>query len=137
MAEMEGLEAEDRETLERGIRAFNSGDFYEAHDHFEALWGEDVWKGFVQAAVALHHHSVENPAGVKGLPENVHRILDAYRPFYVGLDIERFLKEFDAFFEAVRRGEDPDIANAPKIRTLDDSAETDRPDREPDRHGPE
>lgn len=124
---MAQLSQDEAELLGNGIRAFNAGEFYEAHDHFEALWGEDVWKGFVQAAVALHHYAVENPKGVMGLPENVHRILDAYRPTYAGLDIDRFVDEFDAFFEAVGRGENPPMENAPRIRSLDASDEADRP----------
>lgn len=135
MAQMEGLSEEDRRMMTDGIRAFNDGDFYGAHDHFEALWGEDVWKGLVQAAVALHHYDAENPEGFKGLPENVHRILDAYRPHYLGMDIERFVREFDGFFELVARGGNPSTKQAPKIRLLEADDARDRGRREGhDRH---
>ena len=98
------LPADEQATFRHGVAAFNAGDYYAAHDDFEALWGEDFWKGLVQAAVALHHHQVGNPRGIIGLPGNVRRLLDPYRPAYMGLDVARFLADFTAFFDAVDAG---------------------------------
>lgn len=114
---MAETEAEDEEVLlEEAVATFNGGDYYAAHDLFEALWGEDFYKGLVQAAVALHHYSVGNLTGLVGLPENVDRILSDYTPAYAGLDVERFLSAFRAFFTAVQEGRRPAMADAPKLR---------------------
>jgi uncharacterized protein len=106
---------EDEAEFAAGVAAFNRGDHYRAHDHFEALWGEDFWKGLIHAAVALHHHRARNPAGIRGLPENVPRLLAPYRPAYAGIDVERFLLDFDAYFARIGRGEDPPLAAAPRL----------------------
>jgi predicted metal-dependent hydrolase len=98
-----------------GVTAFNTGDHYQAHDHFEALWGEDFWKGLVQAAVALHHHRARNPKGIQGLPENVNRILHPYLPQYAGIDTERLLQEFNEYFQRIENGEDPPLEQAPRL----------------------
>ena len=97
-----GLDPDEEATLRGAVAAFNRGDFYAAHDLFETLWGEPVWKGLVQAAVALHHHTVGNPKGWAGLPENAERLLTPYRAGHAGLDIGRFVDDFQAFFQAVR-----------------------------------
>ncbi len=106
---------EDLDAYRAGVAAFNGGDHYRAHDHFEALWGEDFWKGLVQAAVALHHHRSRNPKGIEGLPGNVARILGPYRPHYAGIDVDRFLTAFHAYFQRVESGEDPPLDEAPRL----------------------
>lgn len=67
--------------LARGIALFNQSEFFEAH---EAL--EDVWRaapaeqkiflqGLVQAAVAFHHFSTGNRAGMRSVMERALRNL--------------------------------------------------------------
>ncbi len=109
------LDDDERAHLEAGAHAFDTGDYYAAHDHFEALWGEPFWKGLVQAAVALHHYQVGNLAGIRGLPENVSRLLAPYRPRRYGIDVHRFLSEFEAFFAEVAAGRRPAPEDAPRL----------------------
>lgn len=113
------LDDEEQTHFDAGLHAFNTGDFYDAHDHFEALWGEDFWKGLVQASVALHHHRIGNAKGLEGLPENVVRILDAYRPNHMGLDIDRFLDDFRTYVDAVAPGQDPGPHAPPRLHAVD------------------
>jgi uncharacterized protein len=56
--------------LEEGLRAFNEGRFYDAHEIWEDLWRAtpDVatrrfYQGLIQAAVGLHHLSQGNRIG--------------------------------------------------------------------------
>ena len=118
-------EEEDIDQYHKGIATFNAGDHYKAHDHFEALWGEDFWKGLVQAAVALHHYQARNPKGIEGLPENVDRILKPYRPHYAGIDVERFLSEFNHYFHQIQTGNAPPLEQAPRLHSTSPDHPTD------------
>jgi uncharacterized protein len=63
------------EGYRRGIRLFNLGEFYDAHEVWEDVWRESsgmekkFLQGLIQAAVALHHHSTGNLVGACSLME--------------------------------------------------------------------
>jgi predicted metal-dependent hydrolase len=85
-----------------GIRHFNACDYYESHESWEELWTEyrgearKFYQGLIQAAVALYHFGNGNVRGARKLHASVHGYLDPYLPRYLGLDLEKFLREFDA-----------------------------------------
>lgn len=110
------LEPEEQETFNEAIAAFNSGDYYRAHDLFESLWGEELFRALVQASVALHHYSVGNLAGVAGLPGRVRQVIAPYLPSRFGLDLARFAREFEEFMRKVQAGEEPEMEKAPRLR---------------------
>ena len=53
----------------RGIREFNEGKFFEAHDSFEEIWqgyrepDREFLQGLIQAAVGLYHLEHRNLRG--------------------------------------------------------------------------
>jgi hypothetical protein len=55
-----------------GVRFFNDGDFFEAHEVWEGLWLETsgperrFYQGLIQAAVALYHFGNGNLRGASG-----------------------------------------------------------------------
>lgn len=110
------LAPDEAALLRDAVELFNTGGEYESHDLFEALWGPDIFKGFVQAAVALHHHRVGNAAGLAGLPQNVERILLAQPPDAYGLDVHGFARELVAFLSRHEPG--TGYEHAPRIRWL-------------------
>ena len=82
----------------RGIEYFNECDFFEAHEVWEELWADyqgpsrKFYQGLIQAAVCLHHFGNGNIRGARKLYESCRtRYLDAYRPWYLGIDMEQFL----------------------------------------------
>jgi hypothetical protein len=57
-----------------GLRQYNAGCFYEAHETWETLWrslpmgnNRQALQGLIQTAVALHHWQQGNPVGAKNL----------------------------------------------------------------------
>lgn len=116
MPRPEPLEEDEEVAFRAAADAFNRGEYYAAHDAFEALWGEDFWKGLVMASVALHHWSVGNVKGIDGLPEKVDEILSEHTPAYHGMDVAGFLETFQAFIGEVQAGNDPDAERVPRIR---------------------
>ena len=97
--------------LAKGIELFNSGEYEEAHEEFEALWlstqgpDSDFYKGLVQAAIALHHFRGGNLEGAVKLYGGHRRYLAPYLPAHLGIDVAGFLLEMQATLSpAARRG---------------------------------
>jgi uncharacterized protein len=84
-----------------GIECFNRREYFESHEVWESLWIKErgasklVYKGLIQAAVALHHINRGNRAGAKTLLARSHSYLEFYRPKHQGLDLEEFLTRLD------------------------------------------
>jgi predicted metal-dependent hydrolase len=91
----------------KGVAYFNACEFFEAHEVWEELWKNysgDLrlfYKGLIQAAVALHHFGNGNIRGARKVYGSSRNYLAQYRPTCVGLDLEKFLGEFDACFAEV------------------------------------
>jgi predicted metal-dependent hydrolase len=91
----------------RGIAYFNACEFFEAHETWEELWKEysgDLrlfYKGLIQAAVALHHFGNGNIRGARKVYFSSRGYLNEYRPFCCGLNLDKFLGQFDACFAKV------------------------------------
>lgn len=73
----------DRETYSHGIRLFNEGKFFDAHEVLEDVWRaapaeqKQFLQGLIQLAVALHHHSRGNTIGALSLLKRAARNLAA------------------------------------------------------------
>lgn len=91
----------------QGIEYFNVCDFFESHEAWEELWTEyqgpsrKFLQGLIQAAVALHHFGNGNIRGARKLHGSCQSYLETYRPHHMGLDLEKFLREFNACFAEV------------------------------------
>jgi predicted metal-dependent hydrolase len=88
-----------------GIRLFNEEDFFECHEVLEELWSETLgrekkfYQGLIQAAVALFHFGNENLGGARKLYQASREKLDPFRPFFQGLDVDKFLAEMKFCFQ--------------------------------------
>lgn len=91
----------------QGIVYFNECDFFESHEVWEELWTDyqgpsrKFYQGLIQAAVALHHFGNGNIRGARKLYHSTRSYLEPYRPHHMGLDLEKFLQEFEQCFAAV------------------------------------
>jgi uncharacterized protein len=91
----------------RGIAYFNACEFFEAHEVWEELWKNYsghlrlFYKGLIQAAVALHHFGNGNIRGARKVYGTSRNYLEQYGPSCAGLDVNKFLREFDACFAEV------------------------------------
>lgn len=106
-----------------GISHFNVCDFYESHEVWEALWTDyqgpsrKFYQGLIQAAVALHHFGNGNIRGARKLYHTTRSYLEPYRPVHMGLDLEKFLQEFEQCFAAVIASQEdfPEIEIEPDL----------------------
>lgn len=91
-----------REYLE-GIRHFNAGRYYDAHEIWEEIWlrSTDAEKLFyqmlIQAAVGLYHIERGNRHGAQSLYERVCEKLQKLPDVFMSLDVAEFARQFDAF----------------------------------------
>ena len=82
----------------KGIRFFNRGDFFEAHDVWEELWMQCeeserlFYQGLIQAAVSLLHFENGNHIGARKLCRSSGEKLSLYGPRFQGLDILPFIE---------------------------------------------
>ncbi len=96
-----------------GIKFFNDCEFFEAHEAWEELWTESrglerkYYQGLIQAAVALHHFGNGNLRGAKKVYQTSRGHLDPYAPTYEGLDLEKFLDQYQRCFAEVLAGDEP------------------------------
>jgi uncharacterized protein len=116
--------AEDYDPLYlEGIAYFNACEFFEAHEVWEDLWKNysgDLrlfYKGLIQAAVALHHFGNGNIRGARKVYRSSRAYLEPYGPTCVGMNVQRFLAEFDSCFAevAASREEYPHIDINPEL----------------------
>ncbi|MFO0868054.1 MAG: DUF309 domain-containing protein [Pirellulales bacterium] len=82
-----------------GVRHFNDCEFFEAHEAWEELWTEyqgpsrKFYQGLIQVAVCLHHFGNGNTRGAVKLYHTSRGYLEAYRPHYEGVDVDKLLDE--------------------------------------------
>ena len=107
----------------KGVAYFNACEFFEAHEVWEELWknysGEMrlFYKGLIQAAVALHHFGNGNIRGARKLYHSTRSYLEPYRPWHEGIDLERFLGQFEQCFAKVLASQEefPEIDIEPDL----------------------
>ena len=118
-----------REYLE-GIRAFNSGGYFDAHEIWEEIWlrssGEAklFYQTLIQAAVGLHHYGRGNMRGARGMHKNVMEKLDRLPGVFMSLDLADFRRAFVSFFADLEREQEPSGEQQPPlIHLLKDEVE--------------
>ena len=94
--------AENQHYLE-GIRLFNAGEYWHAHEQWEICWLESsetesvFYKGIIQAAAALVHWKKANPRGLRRNWEKSRPKLAALPPQMGGLDLHALIADMDRF----------------------------------------
>jgi len=85
--------------LAPGTFLFNAGLFFECHEYLEDIWRasegteRDFYHGIIQAAAAFYHFEKGNLHGTATLLAKAVRKLEAYRPAFLGVDVERLVAD--------------------------------------------
>jgi predicted metal-dependent hydrolase len=93
--------------LEEFAAAFNAGSFWESHEILEGAWrstGSDFYQGLILFASAYVHVRRANPHGIRAQLAKAVARLSAYRPSYLGVDVDALLDAADAAVRAVDVG---------------------------------
>ena len=112
---MRRVDAEERQRLmEAGRGAFNRGEFYDAHEHWEDVWNEADdpdrrWiQGLIQVATGLHKVSGDKRGPARTLLEKaLAKLADAPAAFS-GYDVATLKREAEEALATLVRGQLPD-----------------------------
>jgi len=116
------MDSQEKNRLYRtGLEAFNSGHFFEAHEHWEEVWLETphpdkmFFQGLIQVAAAFHHYSRANLPGTRNLLQSGLLKLDAFPEIHGGLEIEPLRAAVRRWLAAIDAGEIPESLHPPQI----------------------
>jgi hypothetical protein len=90
-----------RDLLREGIRLFNEGYFFEAHEVWEEAWREETGatkrflQGLIQVAAGFHHRSTGNVNGAAALFRKARAKFKGYPSPYLGVDAVDLLHQVD------------------------------------------
>ena len=108
--------------LVEGLRCYEGGEFFLAHEHWEGVWltCAEPEKTFLQALIqitaAFHHLQRKNFAGSASLLRAALRRLDAFPAAFGGIEVEELRANVNAWLLALDR-EDPSLRPPiPQIR---------------------
>jgi hypothetical protein len=99
------------ESLGPGIKYFNEGRFFEAHEEWERLWlaesgaHKTFLQGLIQLAAALHHHARGNPSGAEALFAAAIAKLEQFPGDYQGLALAELRSGAGEWLLALRSGD--------------------------------
>lgn len=91
-----------------GIRLFNEGKYYPAHDHLELAWrdvpGEEglLYKAVLQVGIAYYHIRRGNTRGALKMFRRARRNLDRLPEVLLGIDLAQLQKDANRIEEQTR-----------------------------------
>jgi predicted metal-dependent hydrolase len=100
----------------RGVRLFNSGLYWEAHEAWEQEWVPDrrgpdsgFYKGLIQVAAGCLHYQRHNRRGAVNKWRSGAGYLRPYLPVHGGLRLSPLVTAVDGFLEAMSAGGWPEL----------------------------
>jgi predicted metal-dependent hydrolase len=96
--------------LERFVRLFNAGEYWESHEELEGAWrvGRSAfYHGLILYASAFVHVTRGNAHGVWAQLAKADALLRPYRPAYLGMDVDLLFAAGRAARNALQAGERP------------------------------
>ncbi|MDB3868783.1 DUF309 domain-containing protein [Candidatus Marinimicrobia bacterium] len=81
--------------FDKGLRAFNKREFYDAHEYWEEIWTEyrlpdaKFIQGLIQLTVGFYHLTNQNLNGARGLFGKCQKKFDDYNGLHRGLSVEK------------------------------------------------
>jgi len=121
------MDSQDKDRLFRkGLEDFNSGRFYEAHEHWEEVWLETLdpekifLQGLIQVAAAFHHYSRANRQGTQNLLQAGLIKIERFPHVHRGLAVEPLRVTVRRWLAELEGGEDPAKEEIPRIECCDD-----------------
>jgi len=116
------LNSKERDRLYlKGLEAFNTGRFYEAHELWEEVWLETpnpdkkFLQGLIQVAAAFHHFSRANLRGTRNLLRAGLLKLDCFPEVHGGLEIAPLCEAVRGWLAGLAAEESLDGSRIPRI----------------------
>ena len=90
-----------------GIKLFNDGNYFEAHDYFEEMWADnrtekkDFFQGLVQISVGTYHFSSENFEGALSQYSRGLEKLEKYPDDFENINLLKFRQDLKYFLKEI------------------------------------
>ena len=110
------------QALAEGLRCYWNGQFFEAHEHWEAVWltcaepDKTFLQALIQVTAAFHHLRRANPAGTKALLRAALGRLERYPTNYGGVAVETLRSSIRDWLGALEDGSRMPELSFPNIR---------------------
>lgn len=97
--------------LAEGLRCYRNQEFFEAHEHWEAVWlrctepEKTFLQALIQTTAAFHHFQRKNLAGTASLLRSALRRLESGPPEYGGVAAEQLRQSIRAWLRALEQEE--------------------------------
>jgi len=110
--------------LLEGVRLFNAGRWFEAHEVLERAWLDEptplrrLYQGILQVGVGLHHARRGNLPGALSLLDRGMALLAPFEPTRLGVDVDRLVHDAAAARRALAAPgglESYDWRSAPRV----------------------
>ena len=79
--------------LAEGLRCYRAGEFFAAHEHWEAVWlhapepEKTLLQALIQLAAAFHHHRRHNLSGARSMLQAALKRLAPYPASFQGISV--------------------------------------------------
>jgi predicted metal-dependent hydrolase len=99
--------------LAEGLRRYEAGEFFAAHEVWESLWLESLepdktfLQGLIQLTAAFHHLQRNNPLGTVRLLQAALRRLELYPPRFGGISVTLLCNDIRERLQALQSDEPP------------------------------
>ena len=111
--------------LADGLACYNSAQFFEAHEHWEAVWltlrepEKSFLQSLVQITAAFHHLQRGNKTGAASLLRRSLNRLSHCPAEFGGIEVAPLREEVAEWLRRIDAGSAADIAARPRIRPID------------------
>lgn len=114
--------------LAEGLRLYNSGEFFTAHEAWESVWlhspepEKTFLQGLIQVTAAFHHLQRDNRLGTVLLLQAALRRIDAYPPVFGGISVTLLCNDVRDCLQKLEAGELPSQLASPRMKPLRDQS---------------
>ncbi|HWA95643.1 MAG TPA: DUF309 domain-containing protein [Terracidiphilus sp.] len=95
------------ERLIAGLKCYDAGEYFEAHEHWELVWLEldepekTFMQALIQVAAAFEHWRRGEPEGTRSLLKRVVARLEKYPAEFAGVDVEALRRSTGEWLEGL------------------------------------
>ena len=111
-----------RGALAEGLRLYDAGEFFAAHEAWESLWlwaqepDKTFLQGLIQVAAAFHHLQRNNPLGTALLLQAALHRLERYPACFGGVSVSMLCSDIRERLRTLEGGERSSNLESPRIR---------------------
>jgi uncharacterized protein len=108
--------------LAEGLRLYNAGEFFTAHEAWESVWlgspepEKTFLQGLIQVTAAFHHLRRDNPLGTMLLLQAALRRLDRYPAGFGGISVALLCHDIRERLRMLEGGGPTSQLSSPRIR---------------------